>query len=74
MFTARKDTRFAVECPVAYVLEAKKGHGVVFNLSRGSIRFWLKWPKRWRNDLVAFFVRRSTNRYGVVATSAIVRT
>lgn len=36
MFTARKDTRFAVECPVAYVLESKKGHGVVFNLSRGG--------------------------------------
>jgi len=36
MFTVRKYTRLAVECPVVYALESKNGSGVVFNLSRGG--------------------------------------
>jgi PilZ domain-containing protein len=32
----RKDVRYQVQCPVAYVIDGKPGQGNTFNLSRGG--------------------------------------
>lgn len=32
----RKDVRYQVQCPVAYVIDGKAGQGNTFNLSRGG--------------------------------------
>ena len=32
----RKDVRYDVKCPVAFVVDGKPGEGVTFNLSRGG--------------------------------------
>jgi PilZ domain-containing protein len=32
----RKDVRYNVQCPVAYVIDGKPGQGNTFNLSRGG--------------------------------------